>query len=294
MASLPVLPLQANSLQALPNNGPTSRLEGLVRKNQWAFVAYTGSRTQCNTSQWFAVKPARWVLLRHQLESFGPELVQQEALGGAPTAYNGRPSNTFVRGYKAYVHQTILKHDGELPTHLKSIMNRQGLSPLGPEMNGSDYVGVNAFILCVRHALPIGARPYVPLEERSKWALLQRDLDHDPDNERAREGLQALRQEHEDKFHAADREVGHIVVEHPKFVTTEHTWTIPPGDYICSRCKKVGHHMLEACETLNPGLASFSETAKAVMWGPKKFAGMKRTSDNDAAYFALMHKRHKK
>lgn len=300
MDSLHVLPLPDDTLRRpSTDQRESSRLHLLVHQNQWAFVAYTGSRTQTNTSQWYAIKPGRWLLVRHQLESFGPELVQQEALGGAPTSFNGRPSNTFIRGYRAYVHQTILRSTNvsEWPKRLLNCMARQNLE-LTDELKGTDYVAVNSFVLCVRQALPVGARPFVPLEERSRWALLQRDLDSDPDNDRAREALRQMRLEHEDKFHAADRPIGHIVMEHPAHVVSEHSWTIPQADYICSRCKKVGHHMNEACEILNPTFERLTDSGAddapvAVMWGPKKFGGaMKRTSNDDAAYYALMHKRH--
>lgn len=259
-----------------------------MNQNKWAFVCYTGQRTQVNCTRWFVVKPCVWSLLRHQLEAFGPELVEREALGGPANGYNGRPLGTFLRAYKAWAPVRHIKATEGLPTDLSSCLHRRKLI-LEHEIGGHDYVAVNTFVAVVRHSLPLGARPFVPIEERSKWALLQRDLEMDPDNERARAAMQALVAEHQDRFHAADRPIERVTLNPARAVETEHTWSVPLSDYICSRCKRVGHHFVEACEIFTPDVPLLEEPA--IMWGPKKFGGLKATTANDAAYYAVMHKK---
>ena len=281
-----ILPLSANNLKETGTN-QIDILKALLASNKWAFVAYTGQRTKATTSRWYRVKASNWSLLRHQLESFGPELVEQEALGHVSNGYNGRPSSTYL---VAHV-QAICYNPKSPSADIVQLWTQDNLSfvPFGRELKGHEYLAANTFVFVVRHGLPVGARPYVPLEERSKWALLNREVEANPDNTRAAHELNVMRLEHADRWHAADRAVGHVVIDRPHCVQTEHRWSMPPADYICNRCKQVAHHYAEACEIWPDN--AVAEPTETVAWGPKKFVAAKTTTTNDAAYYALMHKK---
>ena len=263
----------------------------LFKENKWAFVAYTGHSNRLNTTRWHVVKAESWALLRHQLESFGAEAVEASALGFTPSnPYNGRPPfNTMLRGYVVFKPTRKLDAIEKFPDKLKTILSPGIKSMDIPEtaLNSNDYIMPNYFVFLVRSPLPLGGRPFVPLEEKASYALLehQKLLGSDVSDK-----IDDLKDDNKDRFHASDAEV--LIHEENStcngLSTTLRTpYLRPPKEYLCPECQTFGLHYRDACylwRTTGP-------KDIAVPFGPKKFGALEAPKEDDAFHYSMMHKR---
>lgn len=265
--------------------------------SQYAYVAYTGLATRANTTRWFRVQPGPWRSLRHHLESFGPEKVESDALKRSHIGFNGRPNgNTCLRAFELCRIMKPVKQSSDISPALSRWLLRE--SPLSrealpeKELRGDDYVFPNHFLLLVRCAMPVGARAFVPLEEQSKYALLMHTLDgmslNDPNAAHISTQLQVLRADQSDRFHAADRAVERVTIQHPLDVSTEHSYSVPPKDYFCYSCKKFGHHFQEACSLFSPAEESREDNG-ILAFGAAKFGKAKGVQEQDAHFYSMRY-----
>jgi hypothetical protein len=252
-------------------------------------MAYTGHLTHKNTGRWHAIIPGQWATVRHQIESFGLEILEKEALSNKlKTSYNGRPhGNTIIRAYEAFVPQRNYKNNiNEWPIKLKEMLNIQSCESfqLGPEIQGRSYLLPNTFVFLIRESMPLGGKPFVPIQETSKYALANHNLSLRPQNEDLQKHLNELVKSTEDKFHAADRPIKKVCVTFFKS-STEYEYLEPPIDYMCTECQKFGHHYKEACWLWPKSVATKQG------FGAKKFGQAKNTEEYDTLYYSLLHKR---
>lgn len=254
------------------------------------FVAYTGHLTQKNTGRWHTLMPGQWASVRHQIESFGLEMLEQEALTSKlKTSYNGRPhGNTIVRAYQMFMPLRKYKNNySEWPEGLQAMLNIQK-NPVefGPEVLGRTFLLPNTFLLLVRESMPLGGRPFVPIQETSKYALANHNLSIRPQNEDLQKKVNDLLKETEDKFHASERPLKKVKIEFFQS-STEYTYLEPPMDYLCTECNKFGHHFKEACWLWPQKTTMATGTA----FGAKKFKEAKMVNETDQVYYSLLHKR---
>lgn len=264
----------------------------LFKDNKWAFVAYTGLSNRLNTTRWYVVQSGSWSLMRHQLESFGADSVEASALGfTASNPYNGRPPfSTIINGYVLFKPTRILNTIEKFPIELKSILNPKTLKTLDlPQvaLKSDDYVMPNYFVLLVRTPLPLGGRPFVPLEEKSAYALLdhQKNLGNDVEQK-----IEDLKEDHKNRFHASDAEtLEHHFANHSVGVTLTTVYLKPPSDYLCPECKLFGLHYKEACYLWQ----TTGHKEIQVAFGPKKFSSFEAPKEEDAFHYSMLYKRAK-
>jgi len=61
-------------------------------------------------SRWYAIKPNKWSFIRHNLESFGIEHVEEESLGLRKLKLDGCPhTNTIIRSFNLWKPMRIYK-----------------------------------------------------------------------------------------------------------------------------------------------------------------------------------------
>lgn len=288
------------------------KLIELMKNEKWAFAAYTGLSTRKNTSRWHLVPGGlSWSTLRYKIECHGLEALESSALSGATLGhYDSRPvQNTMVVAYEAFRCMRKYTKAAQLPSSLTDLMTPETLSTKAlPEktLTGDCYVAPNTFLLLVRSALPLGGRPFVPLDQQMRWALVQDHLRYRPDDARLKQQLTEMQDDASKKVHAADRPLrvhttelewpkekarwGPFGFEAPSLatrVTCTTPYLEPPSDYLCPECQTFGAHFKEACY-LWPKEASLGPLS----FGPKKFAkGLKQAAAGDAAFYSMLHKR---
>jgi len=256
--------------------------KAMISQNKYMFVAYTGFTTRANTGPWRPIMPGTWSSIRHQLESFGIDALEKEALTGKLfTSYNGKPiSNTIIRAYEVFKPMRLYGKDN-WPPALSSLFER--IPDLINEVKGANHFLPNTFLLLVRCPMPLGGRPFVPIKETSKFALMAHQLEISPGNEGLQTNLMNLKLESQDKTHAADS-----VIETRVHEGLVYEYVKAPSDYLCTECDTFGHHYKDTCWI-------FEKADKRVFasksFGAKKFGSAKDINDKDTTYYSLLHKR---
>jgi hypothetical protein len=249
------------------------KIESLKPKfllNKFIFAAYTGSKYYGNMSRWHVLKPQMWSNIRHQLESFGIESLEEEALGLKTLKYDGQPhSNTIIRGYMVW--EPMRKYTDFPP----KLLERLNSPSLDIELKSESFPLPNSFILLVRMPMPLGGKAFVPIHEQSKYALLQ--------NAKETSELEAMKEKQLHRFHACDRPVRVSEISASNAQTYE--YLEPPPDYLCSSCNKIGHHYKEAC-FIWPKIFSSGD----LLCGAKKFGSAQEMKDDDAKQFSIMYR----
>ena len=268
----------------------------LFKENKWCFVAYTGFDNRLNTTRWYIVKSDSWSILRHQLEAFGAEAVESAHLGfTSALPYNGRPAfNTIIRGHILLRPTRTLDSPDKFSPLLKNILTPKFMKniDLPKEILASkDYVMPNYFILLVRYPIPLGGRPFVPLEEKSSFALLEHKKTIDK-SDKIEEQLSALKEDNKDRAHASDFEVNtHTFSSTVNGLRNSLSTTFlkPPLDYLCPECQQFGIHYKDACYLWQTS----GHKEISVPFGPKKFSDFSAPSEDDATRYMLLHKKKK-
>jgi len=273
----------------------------LFKENKWAFVAYTGFDNRLNTTRWHIVKSDSWSFLRHQLEAFGAEAVESAALGFTnANPYNGRPPfNTMLRGHVLFKPTRVLNDIEKFPPILKNILSPKFMKTVhlpSETLTSTDYVMPNFFVLLVRTQLPLGGRPYMPLEEKASYALLEhrRAAADSEESQKIDAKLKSLREEQNERAHASDFETlrhTHESVCGNLKTTLSTEYLRPPLDYLCSECQTFGQHYKDACYLWR----ATGHKEIATVFGPTKFTldtlSTLAPKEEDAIFFSLMHKR---
>ena len=148
-------------------------------------------------------------------------------------------------------------------------------------MNGTNHFLANTFLLLVRAPMPLGGKPYVPVKETLKYAMMQHQLEITPENETLQSGLITLKQE--DRCHAAD-----MTIETASHGGLTYEFVRPPQDYLCNECDTFGHHFKDACWIFEKG---DKRVFLSKSFGAKKFGTAKDTNTQDTTYYSLLHKR---
>ena len=285
----------------------------VFRANKFVLVAYTGLTTRLNTTRWYVCLAAPWARLRHHIESFGLEACEDEALERRELPLDGRPApNTIIRGFT--VHRVLRDYTsvGQWPQELKDLTDPTLVAQMPlpeTELKGSEWAQPNTFLFVVRAALPWGARPYVPIEERSKYALLQERAQYDMEDPTLRAQIAAFKSHAEDAWHAADRPISVANLEltgnpvrllgpntgDPSTLVSIKTsssaaYSVPPMDYLCANCREFGLHYAEACWLFTAERLA-TPPKVGLQFGAKKFGAAKAASADDATFYALLHKR---
>lgn len=268
------------------------------RENKWAFVAYTGQSTRTNTSRWYAIEPNMWSSMRYYLEAFNASNMELAFEGQFKTQYDARPPSTSVlRGFEAFgQHSRPLSSPDVFPESLLNLLDFQSLRhvPLPQrELQGTDFVLPNTFTFLVFDSMPLGSRAYVPIAERSDYALMVHQLSVF-ETTQSKKGLKrllaektALETSYTQKFHACDRKRKYVDLE-SHGVRSTIVYSEPPLDYLCVECNRHGHHYREAC-FLWP-----KDAPKFVMgqFGSKKFGSKRDIESTDPLLYSLIHKKH--
>jgi len=126
--------------------------------------------------------------------------------------------------------------------------------------------------------MPLGGRPYIPLQEQSKYAILE--------HYKNKNDIDIMKEMQLTKFHACDRPRKY---SEPN-LTYNHSFEYlePPEDYVCSGCSKLGHHYKEACFIWPKKYGDGS-----LLFGSKKFGSAIETNELDAKKFSILHRRNK-
>ena len=244
--------------------------------NQFIFAAYTGSKYHGNMSRWHVLKPQMWSNLRHQIESFGIQALEDESLGLKTLKYDGQPhSNTVIRAYMLF---ETMRQYSDFPQKLLEALQKPHLDN---EVKSDKYPMPNSFILLVRCPMPLGGKAFVPLHEQSKYAILQNT--HMKQNSKDSLEIDILKEKQIHRFHACDRPLKVSEISETNAQTFE--YLEPPQDYLCSGCNKIGHHYKEAC-FIWPKIFSSGD----LLCGAKKFGTAIEMKDEDAKHFSIMHK----
>ena len=265
-----------------------------LQEEKYCFVAYTGQSTRVNTSRWYALEPDTWLNVRYGLESCNASNMEKAALGQYTGHYDARPPSTSVlRGFQAFgQHSRSLGAFETWPDSLTQLLDPARLQRVdlpSKELVGSDYLMPNTFTFVCFDSMPLGSRPYVPLKDRSDYALVMHAIENAP-TEKAR--LKATREKvaleasYESRFHACDRpRSSEFIKAHG--VTSEVVYSEPPLDYLCVECNKHGHHYREAC-FLWP-----KDAPRFVMgsFGHKKFGKALAVDTSDPLLYSLLYKK---
>jgi len=282
-----------------------------LQDNKYIFVAYTGQSTQKNTSRWFKVLPSKnWSVLRHQIESYGTEILEDNALrpGTHRLMFDARPTqNTIVRGFVQMECQRLIRVLQDMPKQLRAFLEEPYMLNGTTELTGQDYIGPNTFIFLIRSAIPLGGKAYVPMEEKAKYALARHKIAANPEDVGLQDKLTGIQKENENKFHASERICKTVLVKNEAtkliwikkqvgffdepcnaFVRAETSckYLEPPLDYLCSECRQYGLHYKEACHL-------FPRETKADAFGSNKFKSFTEIQSKDVEFYSLLHKRHK-
>ena len=264
-----------------------------MQENKYAFVAYTGSETRANTSRFYRIEPNNWSLMRHKLESFGAEQNENEILGLSHLPFNGKPGNTIIRAYEAFVPMIKIDKIEKIPNSLKLIISNSSDVELLNEIKSSAYVQVNTFLYLVRSHMPSGGHPFIPINEKSKYALLESEIKTDPQNILLKSQLKSLREKSAKNIHVTDRPIKRVdVVSHQKNsdscvrVSTSFEFAVPDIAYLCTECSQYGLHYSDSCFL-------FEKPVKAttLLFGPNKFTRLTSTQETDATFYTLLHKK---
>lgn len=251
------------------------------------FVAYTGHATRVNTGPWRPILPGSWASIRHQLESFGIESLEKEAMRNKVyTAYNGKPmSNTIIRAYEVFKPLRLYGSDQQKwPQGLQDLFTTKKTTlHLTEEIQGKAHLLPNTFLLLVRCPMPLGGRPYVPIRETSKYALMEHQLEINPSDEQLKSNMMTLKLDSQDKCHAADMSIEKHVYE-----GLEYEYIKPPHDYLCTECDLFGHHFKDTCWIFEK---TERRTFTSTVFGAKKFGTAINTDKSDTTYYSLLHKR---
>jgi len=266
------------------------------KENKWAFVAYTGSNSFKCTTRWYTVQATKWELVRYNLEAFGPEEVERDAMGHRSSlTYDKRPhQNTILRAYEAFRPMRPLDAPEKFPVGLKKLLNSEFTQLKDLEiLTGDRFLVPNTFVFVVRSPMPLGGRAYVPILEKGEYALLEEALKSRPNDEGLLKKQQDLRSRYENAFHAADKItcVHHYKKEFQttyaiESVSTSTEYLKPPMEYLCEECNVYGLHYTEACY-LWPKKPKTLE----LKWGPKRFQPAKETANDDALFYNLLFKK---
>lgn len=285
-------------LQSRPKLADLNEWCSKFQENKWAFVAYTGQSTRTNTSRWYAIEPTMWSMMRYYLEAFNASNMELAFAGHFNTHYDARPPSTSVlRGYEAFgLHSRPLTTPEVVPQALLNLLDSSTLKRLPlptKELQGTDYVMPNTFTFLVFDSMPLGSRPYVPITERSDYALMQHQLAI-LESSNSKKGLKrllaekaALETAYAQKWHACDRKRKYVDLE-AHGVRSTVVYSEPPLDYLCVECNRHGHHYREAC-FLWP-----KDAPKFVMgqFGCKKFGAKRDIETTDPLLYSLIHKKH--
>lgn len=268
----------------------------MLDEQKWAFVAYSGLCTQINTSTWYRIKPGLWKIIRHQLESYGAEELEESCIGKKVLKYNGIPvRNTIVRGFVCYSVQRHYRTDPMkgpldlLPDNLVTLLkcpsssNLVLLNETKQELKTSDTLIANSFVLLIRSAMPLGSKPFVPLEETFKFNMLSETMTTRPE---VQQDLQKLLDDHSTKFHASDRPMAKYVLRCNRG-STPYLYSVPPLDYLCNSCGQYGKHFSDACF-----LWPHESKDSYALFGAKKFREAKAVDTTDSTFYKLLHQKH--
>jgi hypothetical protein len=268
------------------------------QENKWAFVAYTGHSTRVNTSRWYAIEPNMWSMMRYYLEAFNASNMELAFEGRFNTHYDARPPSTSVlRAYEAFgQHSRPLTSPDLFPQALLNLLDPIQLKQVqlpSRELQGTDFVLPNTFTFLVFDSMPLGSRPYVPIVERSDYALMLHQLAI-IESSTSKKGLKrllaeksALEASYAQKWHACDRKRKFKDIEAHGVKSTV-VYSEPPLDHLCVECNRHGHHYREAC-FLWP-----KDAPKFVMgqFGCKKFGAKRAIEATDPLLYSLIHKKH--
>jgi len=256
-------------------------------KNAYVFVAYTGLTTQKNSSQWYCIMPNKWTILRHRLEAFGAEQVEDETLGRSSLTYDGKShGNTMIRAFETYKIQRTFTNESQFPNEMKNVLTQKDLV-LKTELHGDTHVFANTFLLLVRCSIPLGGRTYTPIEETFKYNLLVNALQYDASNRQKAEALHLMKEDSKKRVHAADLETKVFVKtinQKNVIVTCEYLYCVPPMDYVCPGCKQFGLHYYDACDFWPK-----QDTLKA--FGSKKMKAAIKTTETDSMFYKSLYKK---
>ena len=223
---------------------PRPMLDELYAQNKYCFVTFVPMQwilelkyglVTSNMSiqnEWYVMPHARWSYLRYKLEAFGPSAVQRECLEKESKVLQaGRvPFNDILRAFACTEPFSTSK------------------TSLGLELKGNDWASPNQCIFLCRWPMPWGARPYVVLEETTKYILLDHQSRFDTDAEKS---LNSLKHTDQQLFHAADRPIQYVAWPRKRSENVQgfqQTFYVKaPKEYTCYGCQRTGHHYQDAC-----------------------------------------------
>jgi len=226
---------------------PRPMLDELFQQNKYCFVCYvpmqwilelkygiTKHNVETPLEEWYVMPHSRWSYLRYKLEAFGPSAVQRECLEPeSKVLQSGRvPFNDVLRAFEC------------------TEPFRTSKTSVGFELKGTDWAAPNQCIYVCRWPLPWGARPYVVLEETTKYILLDHQSRFDTEAEKT---LNNLKHADQQMFHAADRPIMHLVwprkqPNDDRVRGYQDTFYVKaPKEYTCYGCQRTGHHYQDAC-----------------------------------------------
>jgi hypothetical protein len=270
------------------------QLETMIQSQKYIFVcvgpmnALKRTNETWPVSRWYAVQTGRWNYVRYKLECFGIDMCELESLEqNKKLLLTGRASfSDIYRGFLISQMSPLDYMTKGIPETVRAVLSKRDLS-LGPtkqEIYGSSWANPNSFFMIVRCPLPWGARPWVPLEETSKYILLDHYANHLQDSEAIRD-LQQLKFVDQGHFHGADRPIKMytMTMQGPHGASiNEVYYNVPPKEYICRSCQARGHHYIDACFLFSNDTEEVPKESKTdyKIWSTSKLKTFDATKDD--------------
>jgi hypothetical protein len=261
----------------------------LIKEKKWCFASFCSIEPSLRTmpTKWFKFLPRRWVHARHLIESFGLADLEKKDSGLLKLHLDGMPHhNDYIEAHKGFVCASI-----------DDYMKHTSIQFTG-EIKSDDFLNKNMFIYLIRKVMPLGGKPFVPLDEKTNWLLTRAAAEQNPNDERMCKKMQKIAEVAELKFHASDRKTLSVNTNHPITIMFQGQPTIlncsstveylvPDEKYMCSSCGEFGLHYREAC-FLWPKILSSERS-----YGAKKLGPSKPLELQDSKKLSLMHERQK-
>jgi hypothetical protein len=262
-------------------------MKSFIDQKKWCFATFCSDSLDnvFQKAKWHRFLPRRWVHARHLIESFGLAELEKKDDGLLKLRLDGMPHyNDYIAAYKGFVCSTF------------EDFKKQNKIIFQNEIKSADFLQKNMFIYLVRRPMPLGGKPFVPLDEKANWLLTRAAAEESPENELIVKKMQKIAEYAEMKFHASDRKTFKVQVDTPITIlfqgqptvlqtSTTVEYLVPEENYMCSQCNEFGLHYREACH-LWPKKLSAEKS-----YGSKKLGPSKALDLEDSKKLSLMHER---
>jgi len=305
----------------------------MIQSHSYVFACYTGLSTQANSSEWFAIRPGNWNIVRHQIEAFGLEdleldlfnsisktsktqigqsqvgqsQVGQSQVGQSQVGQRKFESKSNTLKYNVMPHKTTIIRAFVLQslhrvyaTFAHMPQDLQTLLTDGPcaidqlkELQSKDALVPNTFLGIVRTNMPIGAKAFLPMQETFKYNWLTQQLKSNAVGSEAYADAQTKLVELHTLFSTKCHALDHPLLQ----TTIRQNNASTTYSYVQSPMD----YLCNECQTFGSHfsdacfLFADKKTApKLHAFGPQKLEKRKAVDASDSMFYKLLHNKHQK